>query len=913
MVIYDIMNMFIKIDRMDRMKNMKFDKETIQKYLHMAHSMGIQLLLVEENKQKGFSYPYLLWIPNNPNNILLMDCLNDYEESLPAGTRINQQAKEDIYNLFGKNRIKSKQQIEHSTKEEEEEKSYNRLIQRLGRAIETLGILYKDRFEFTPIVMPLIPGYFNDMLDNTPSELSRETAKELQLQITAIIQDAKDQIQLLKNKKMQDKIIAYGHSKSSSFANGFSLLHPEMCKSIMLGGTEFAGLPIENIQVMIVKEKETPNYFEMRNGAPTKKITEEEFQKIKKEYYHEKKEYQADITINENGTYNIPLNYPFGLADIEHYIDINQFANGKTEIQESFSNIPRIMFVGEKEEEIEGDFAYSSGTTIEGIKVEEGQNLHALMKKRKLYEIERASVHNRVLEYSLFHRILFGKSANERWNNYIQLCNILEIPSQFKIYKGVGHREIYRSQELKDDSKNYYESLLANQQFILNDNGRAKRIHPIYQLIRRFLVSETEEEYHSKEKMLEDTSISSLFDKIMNYLSNKESKKNQEMDLFYDELTTDELCRIFHYKKIEKREQLEDNLDRNGSYYKNLNFIIQQTLDNKSNDWKIRYLDQVVRLAMIIIENPLETCQREFLSQVPLESTIQLVSSFFNQLNPTFYNRFHSLLTEKNNYNNQEDYSIHFYRKQEGKNRSMVRNDGFVRIDYSNTLDDSFTLAHEITHKFSQPKNQDSMIKHFLGEVSTIAIEFLLEDYLRNFTNYDQEEIGIRKQNRIVSTYDDAGAVVFESILLKLYQEHHGITKEILLNYLDTLDRNSNIYYLLSTRGENYLNDIVTTGSFRFFERQRYVIGLLLASDIHKQIKKDPHYVEILIYLIDILGSTDLFFEKNLSLLKRLNISIMKNDTLNIGTQELMQLNESYKQELSSIAINDKKDTKKDL
>ena len=49
-----------------------------------------------------------------------------------------------------------------------------------------------------------------------------------------------------------------------------------------------------------------------------------------------------------------------------------------------------------------------------------------------------------------------------------------------------------------------------------------------------------------------------------------------------------------------------------------------------------------------------------------------------------------------------------------------------MHIDYAENLDDIFTITHEITNKFSQPKNQDSTIKQFLGETPTITMEFFI-------------------------------------------------------------------------------------------------------------------------------------------------------------------------------------------
>lgn len=144
-------------------------------------------------------------------------------------------------------------------------------------------------------------------------------------------------------------------------------------------------------------------------------------------------------------------------------------------------------------------------------------------------------------------------------------------------------------------------------------------------------------------------------------------------------------------------------------------------------------------------------------------------------------------------------------------------------------------------------------------------MEFLLQDYLFETTNYNSDEIITHKNNRLVETYDDAGAIIFENILLRLYRQNNNcITQDILLNYLNSIDKDSKIYELLSTKGEYYLNEIVKSGSLQFYKRQRYVIGTILASDFHKKIKNNPEKINQLCYLMDILGHTDLVSDSDL-------------------------------------------------
>ncbi len=348
-------------------------------------------------------------------------------------------------------------------------------------------------------------------------------------------------------------------------------------------------------------------------------------------------------------------------------------------------------------------------------------------------------------------------------------------------------------------------------------------------------------------------------------------------------------------------------------YYTRLNLAIQNSLNDNGLQFQLKYFDEIAKLAYIIIENTPDLELEEYSSNISLNDSIQTVTDFFNSIKPEYSYMFRNILQEKNTYDSKEDYSVKFYKiidkekteeyiGQHRSNKSEVRSNGFVHIDFAENLDDIFTITHEITHKFSQPKNQTSTIKQFLGETSTITMEFLLQDYLLKNPNYNDHEIMVHKNNRLVETYDDAGAIICENILIKLYKQNNNcITKDILLNYLNSMDKNSKIYELLSTKGESYLNEIVKLGSLQFYKRQKYVIGTILASDFHNKIENNSEKTSQLCYLIDILGHTDLVADTDLKLLDTLDIPIVSNGELSISTDNIIRLSDCYKNEIDNV------------
>lgn len=484
-------------------------KKELKEDLAYDRKNGFKVTLVEANPEKGFSYSYFVYIPNNPQNTIMMDCLNDYEDEMPEGYVENLEGLEEIYSLFEDDEIIRGGNYVKEGMEENKSKTLDRLYYRMEKGVHALSTMISINPNI-PAIVPLIPGYGNEQFDSVLSQLDKDVISKTAPQIKAMIEDAKRIIEERANIKMSDKVIPLGHSKSSTFANNFSSYYPEMCEASILGGGDFGTLPVDIIALQIVDDtKITENeQFSLINGVITKKITQTDFDRIMKEYNDTKRDYQDEITANEDGTYNLPMNFPVGISDIEHYRDLSDFPDGKEGFRKALTNMHKMIFIGEQEEIRPGHFAYKDGITKEGIEVKAGDDIAILEKRlgRPVTEIEIASMHNRILEYIATSNLLFGRSSNERLNSYMQLNELLGSPMQSKIYEGVGHanyeyssdvkeldsissNSIYSSQSLKSDIGAYYTGAIKGNIPILDNTGRASRISPVYQIIRRYIAS----------------------------------------------------------------------------------------------------------------------------------------------------------------------------------------------------------------------------------------------------------------------------------------------------------------------------------------------------------------------------------------------------------------------------------------
>ena len=268
-------------------------------------------------------------------------------------------------------------------------------------------------------------------------------------------------------------IINFGYSKSSDFASNFMAYYPELCKGGFFGCGSLGTLPLDSITLKVVKNK-SDSFYKDENGKIIKEVTKEEYNRIKEEYKNEKREHQKDIVEGEEkDTFIVPLNFPLGIADIEHYrkdlskLTIkdkagNVIKSGKEAYRELLTNLPIIIFVSEQEEKLTGTYAYKDTYGEGGIlNTKAGTNMEEELKKKlkkkgidcptdwilfqkiladnNFGNVELAGMSNRILESVDFVNAVLGRGVNDRFQSYKQLYELLGTKVQTKIYKGFNH------------------------------------------------------------------------------------------------------------------------------------------------------------------------------------------------------------------------------------------------------------------------------------------------------------------------------------------------------------------------------------------------------------------------------------------------------------------------------------------
>lgn len=175
------------------------------------------LIKIDANPKLGFNFSYYIFIPKGVN----VESIN--------------------YLLVETNNTGSNDSISHHEKEAELGASKNSLGNSIARKLKV------------PFLFPALPRpakewkLYTHAFDRDSALSDDPKMKRLDLQLIEMIKDAKEQLLKL-NIKTQEKILMNGFSASGTFANRFTLIHPEIVAGVACGGINAVPiLPIKTI------------------------------------------------------------------------------------------------------------------------------------------------------------------------------------------------------------------------------------------------------------------------------------------------------------------------------------------------------------------------------------------------------------------------------------------------------------------------------------------------------------------------------------------------------------------------------------------------------------------------------------------------------------------------------------------
>ena len=164
------------------------------------------LIEIAANPQAGFNYPYFLFIPGG--------CQKDIENYLFVESN-NTGAVNDSFSVH-----------EQAAKVQAQ---LGPLGNQLSRKLQT------------PYLVPVFPRpekqwkIYTHILDRDALLVSQGPMKRIDLQLIAMIRDAKEKLQKA-GYKIKIQVLMSGYSSSGVFANRFACLHPEWVKAYSAGG-----------------------------------------------------------------------------------------------------------------------------------------------------------------------------------------------------------------------------------------------------------------------------------------------------------------------------------------------------------------------------------------------------------------------------------------------------------------------------------------------------------------------------------------------------------------------------------------------------------------------------------------------------------------------------------------------------
>ena len=322
--------------------------------------------------------------------------------------------------------------------------------------------------------------------------------------------------------------------------------------------------------------------------------------------------------------------------------------------------------------------------------------------------------------------------------------------------------------------------------------------------------------------------------------------------------------------------------------------IINNTLNDSKICEHLINLEQVKDFSYMVLSNTDKPSKDKYDSFVDINDSINCVRDFFYRIDEKLGRMYENILQEKNSYNGIDTTSVKFFHLPKSfsdYNKSGLRNDGSVIIDYSEIIYDMYVIAHEITHKFSYQKEHNSKLNTLLAEVPSITMELFLEDYLLNNTSYNKNEILINRDNELIELYNNSLKFMYEYIILDINDRKGYISRDLIEDYIK--ENYSEISDKLLSEEKETLNYLKQDSKLGFYKRQKYILGMLLAINMKEEF--DDNYKD-LTKLINILGNTDISIKRDIDRINVIDLISIKNQLyINNSYEYMNRLENNYK------------------
>lgn len=306
-------------------------------------------------------------------------------------------------------------------------------------------------------------------------------------------------------------------------------------------------------------------------------------------------------------------------------------------------------------------------------------------------------------------------------------------------------------------------------------------------------------------------------------------------------------------------------------FLQRLNIAVDRIIqEKKSMNLNYEYIEKALK-AMIKNRN-VNTNAIHVVTQVKKEEILKITLEFFKSVEPELYKRAVNIILGQEKDIKMNVYNVHsinnfIKRDKEGfleytpygvaqtrEGRALIniptnvelnkKEDRIINKDDC-TLDDLYTVVHEIAHLFDfnldiekatkkeiageQEVYEDNITRELTAEATTIAFEGLLSEYLLENKLYPKSAIQQMSNRRINSCLQKARMVYAKLILAREKEEKGEITSE----FIEKSMRD----YNLSIQGVRHIASDIINSPRDMLIQNRYAIGGLLAPTIIKTYK----------------------------------------------------------------------------
>lgn len=207
----------------------------------------------------------------------------------------------------------------------------------------------------------------------------------------------------------------------------------------------------------------------------------------------------------------------------------------------------------------------------------------------------------------------------------------------------------------------------------------------------------------------------------------------------------------------------------------------------------------------------------------------------------------------------------------------------YINFPISFVIDDAFCLIHEFIHYLNCMEYVSETHAYFT-ETLSILFEFLFYDYLEN-NNYLNKEYLKVKLLKFLNCYDNAEEICYGNDLMNFYFKYKKITKDLIRKHI----KDKKIVNKFENICRNYSNV-----ELPFFQNKKYLIGTILACDMHQRIINNPQFIEKVYYMIENIN--ELNFDQCLEIF---NIrGYIENGIYKIYNNDYQRIMNNVKQEL---------------